>query len=181
MAPPPSGPSTAQLETCNCCSQVGQLRATLLLLAQCRAASGGRRPWSAAADARLKALPAELNATAMRSGAAPAAVASSAATAAAEQHSTAAVPRPAGTESSAAIDFAASDTADSRTAATFVHAAPVDEAGVEGPTAPGGKRRGAARQPAAEPALAATRRACRACIALLKELDSGQQGASKRD
>lgn len=170
--------------------QVADLHATMQLLADCRAAAGGRRPWAAAANARLQTLPAELNALDMAS------VASSAPPAVAFANSAFGAAGAAAAAEAAAEKPPSPDSSASPTGGGGALAAPSAGSAAGGMLAATRGQVGAAsaispsvvdgpdherRQPPADLAAAQFRRACRDCVALLKELAAGGQSSSKRD
>ena len=181
--------------------QVAALRSTLLLLADCRTASGGRRPWGESSSSRLRALPAELNALDMRLG--TVSTAAAAASPAAQPGSAAAAAAP-DTAAGSANPLLGNTSTAQQLALTPAGAAGVacSEAGAEveaaaGPVPahaadepPGHRLQAAAGAPCQQgtttqevAAFTALRRACRQCATLAKDLAAGQQVlcAAKRD
>lgn len=150
----------------SCPLQVALLRGTLLLLTDCRTAGGGRRPWGAAADARLRALPAELSALDMRHSTAAGAATGAAGTAGGAAPTAAAAASHAVPEADAAAPDAAVAAADE----------PPDHRAAR--AAGDGTQQ---QRQGVQAAAAALRRACRECAALAKDLAAGQRAAAKRD
>lgn len=177
--------------------QVAVLRSTLLLLADCRTVSGGRRPWGESAGSRLRALPAELNALDMRLG--THSTAAAAASPAAQPGSAAAVAAPHTAAGSAKLPQGSAISAQQLAvtpAASAGSAGPKAEAGAASVPAyaadePPGHRlqaaQGAVRQQDTSvreaAAVTALQRACRQCATLAKDLAAGQAAlsAAKRD
>lgn len=174
---PPTLPALEQLlsvdaATDDAAQQIMLLRSTLLLLADCRTAGGGRRPWGAAADARLRALPAELNALDMRLPAAAGAARGAAGTAGSAAPALAVAALPAGPARPPASGAQATDGA-APDAAVAAADEPPSHRAARAASDDAQQHQGAQ--------AAALRRACRECAALAKDLAAGQQAAAKRD